>query len=215
MAPEPVGDDVDARHGELRRLRVLVGLGAVVFSITYVLSDLIELAQGGFSPLQLALTYAAEAALPLFVLGLYALQRPGIGWLGLIGAVGYAYSYVAFTATVVYSSVERIPDWADLTRRLGPWFLVHGAIMVVAGLCFGLAVARAGALPPWTGYTLVVGVCLVAATTTLPDPVRTAAATVRAAAFVGMGLAILRPPASHRTAARPGLDVATPRADRA
>jgi hypothetical protein len=191
MAPQPVGDHLDTRRGELR---VLVGLAAMTFSIIYVLSDLIELAQGGFSPVQLALTYAAEAALPLFVLGIYALQRPHIGRLGLIGAVGYAYSYVAFTATVVYSFVEHTPDWVALTQRLGPWFLVHGAIMVVAGLCFGLAVVRAAVLPRWTGYTLMAGVCLVAATTGLPDPVRTAAAAVRAAAFVGMGLAILRLP---------------------
>jgi hypothetical protein len=148
MAPQPPGDELDTRRGELR---VLVGLAAITFSIVYILSDLIELAQGGFSPVQLALTYAAEATLPLFVLGIYALQRPHIGRLGLVGAIGYAYSYVAFTATVVYSFVEHTPDWVALTRRLGRWFLVHGAIMVAAGLCFGLAVVRAGILPRWTG----------------------------------------------------------------
>ena len=195
MATQPSGGDRDVRRrGELRQLRVLVGTGAMLFSIIYILSDLIELAQGGFSPVQLALTYAAESALPLFVLGIYiyALQRPHIGGLGLIGALGYAYSYVAFTATVVYSFVEHIPDWVALTQRMGTWFLVHGVIMVVAGLCFGLAVLRAGVLPRWTAYTLMTGVCLVAVTVDLPDPVRVAAATVRAAAFVGMGLAILR-----------------------
>jgi hypothetical protein len=190
MASPPVEDPPRAR-GELRRL---VGLAAVLFSSIYVLSDLIELAQGGFSPVQLALTYAAEAALPLFVLGLYAVQRPSIGGLGLVGAIGYAYSYVAFTATVVYSYVEHVPDWVALTRRLGSWFLVHGAVMVVAGVCFGLAVVRAGILPRWTGYALIAGVCLVAVTAGAPDPVRVAAATVRAAAFAGMGLAVLRLP---------------------
>ena len=201
MATQPSGGDRDVRrHGESRQLRVLVGLGAMVFSIIYILSDLIELAQGGFSPVQLALTYAAEAALPLFVLGIYALQRPHIGRLGLIGALGYAYSYVAFTATVVYSFVEHTPDWVALTQRLDTWFLVHGAIMVVAGLCFGLAVVRAGVLPRWTAYMLMTGVCLVAVTVDMPDPVRVAAATVRAAAFVGMGLAILRMPDRHRAA---------------
>ena len=95
---------------------------------------------------------------------IYALQHPHIGRLGLIGALGYAYSYVAFTATVVYSFVEHTPDWVALTQRLGTWFLVHGAIMVVAGLCFGLAVVRAGVLPRWTAFTLMAGVCLVAVT---------------------------------------------------
>jgi len=56
-------------------------------------------------------------------------------------------------------------------------------------------------LPRWTGYTLIVGVCLVAITIGLPDPVRTTAATVRAAAFIGMGVAILRLPDAHRAEA--------------
>jgi hypothetical protein len=52
-----------------------------------------QVAQGGFSTFRLALTYAGEAAIPLFVIGLYAVQRPRIGRLGLAGAVAYAYSY--------------------------------------------------------------------------------------------------------------------------
>ena len=57
-------------------LVALVGWMAIVFSTLYFVSDLIELMQGGFSTTQLVLTYAAESAIPLFVLGLYALQRP-------------------------------------------------------------------------------------------------------------------------------------------
>ena len=176
---------------DLRLLPMLVGLAAAGFSVAYVVADVIELVQGGFSTVQLALTYAAEAALPLFVIGLFAVQRPRIGRLGLVGAVGYAYAYIAFTATVVYSLVENVDDWAALTQRLEPWFVVHGAIMVAAGICFGLAVVRAGVFPRWTGWTLIAGVLLVAATTGLPDSLRTLAAAVRATAFIGMGLSTL------------------------
>lgn len=172
----------------------LVGLSAVGFSAIYFLADLIELAQGGFSPVQLVLTYAAEAALPLFVLGLYAVQRPHIGGLGLFGAVGYAYTYVYFTGIVTYSLVEGTPDWTALNAAMGAWLIVHGGLMVVAGICFGVAVVRAGVFPHWTGYALAAGVALVAVTNGLPDPVRTVAAGVRAAAFIGMGVAALRLP---------------------
>jgi hypothetical protein len=136
---------------DLRLLPVPVGLAAAGFSVAYVVADVIELFQGGFSPVQLALTYAAEAALPLFVIGLFVVQRPRIGRLGLVGAVGYAYAYIAFTATVVYSLVENVDDWAALTQRLETWFVVHGAIMVVAGICFGLAVVRAAVFPALDG----------------------------------------------------------------
>lgn len=182
----------------------LVGVAAVVFSATYVASDVIEVVQGGFSPVQLALTYAAEAAIPLFVLGLHAVQRPAIGRLGLAGAVAYAYAFVFFTGTVFYTIVEPTADWDDLVSRLGPWIPVHGAVMVVAGIAFGTAVARAGVLPAWTGWTLVAGMLLMAATAALPDTplfdaVRAAAATVRTVAFAAMGAAVLaREPAVRR-----------------
>jgi hypothetical protein len=54
----------------------LVGLAALTFSALYFASDVMELLHGGFSRPQLILTYVAEAAIPVFVLGLYAVQRP-------------------------------------------------------------------------------------------------------------------------------------------
>jgi len=95
----------------------LVGVAAVAFSALYLLSDVIELAQGGFSTAQLALTYISEAAIPLFVVGIYAAQRPRIGRLGLLGAVGYAYTFVFFTSTVVFALVRTPPTSAHSRIR--------------------------------------------------------------------------------------------------
>ena len=53
----------------------LVGLTALAFSALYLLSDVIEANQGGFSDGQLWLTFVAEAAIPVFVIGLYMVQR--------------------------------------------------------------------------------------------------------------------------------------------
>ena len=168
-----------------------VGLAAVVFSAIYFVSDLLELAQGGFSTPQLVLTYVAEAAIPLFVIGLYAVQRPHIGRLGLLGAVGYAYVYVFFTGTVLLALVERSPDWDALVGDLGPWATVHGLLMVLAGSAFGVATVRAGVLPRWTGALLLVGVVLVAVGSQLPGAVQLLCAGVRDLAFAGMGLSLL------------------------
>lgn len=85
-------------------LSVSVGLAALIFSVLYFASDLLELVQGGFSAGQLVLTYVAVAAIPIFVIGLYAVQLPRIGWLGLVGAVGYAYDFIYFTGTVLLRS---------------------------------------------------------------------------------------------------------------
>ena len=70
----------------------LVGLTALGFSALYLVSDVIEALQGGFSGGQLGLTLIAEAAIPVFVIGLYLVQRPHIGRLGRLSAAAYAYS---------------------------------------------------------------------------------------------------------------------------
>jgi hypothetical protein len=172
-------------------LAITVGAAAIVFSVLYFVSDLLELAQGGFSTPQLALTYVAEATIPLFVIGLYAAQRPRIGRLGLFGAVGYGYAFVFFTSTVVVALANRTSDWDALNAQFGPWIAIHGALMVVAGSAFGLAVIRAGVLPRWTGVALVTGVILVAVSSVLPPIAQTAAAGIRDFAFAGMGASIL------------------------
>jgi hypothetical protein len=169
----------------------LVGLAAVVFSALYLVSDLMELGHGGFSQPQLLLTYAAEAAIPLFVLGLYAAQRPRIGRLGLVSAVLYAYTFVYFTGTVVYALVERTGDWQSLERRLGIWITIHSVLMVIAGVGFGIAVILARVLPWWTGATLIAGMLLMSVTVGLPAGAQTASAGVRDLAFAAMGLALL------------------------
>jgi hypothetical protein len=172
-------------------INALVGSAAVVFSVLYLVSDLIELGQGGFSQPQLLLTYAAEAAVPLFVLGLYAAQRPRIGRLGLASAVLYAYTFVYFTGTVAYALVERTGDWQSLERRLGIWITIHSVVMVVAGVGFGIAVIRARVLPWWTGATLIAGMLLMSVTVGLPAAAQTASAGVRDLAFAAMGATLL------------------------
>jgi hypothetical protein len=181
-------------------IRVLVGVVAVGFSLLYLLSDVIEFAAGGFSTGQLALTYAAEAAVPFMVIGLYAVQRPLIGWLGLISAVSYAYVFVFFTSTVVVALLEHVPDLPAVQDRFGTWFTVHGVLMVLAGIGFGLAVYRAGVLPRWAGLGLIMGMALIAVTSTLPPVTQLASAAVRDLAFAAMGAALLVP---SRRAERP------------
>ena len=97
----------------------LVGATALAFSALYLLSDVIEAIQGGFSDGQLWLTLVAEAAIPIFVIGLYVVQRPHIGRLGRLTAVAYAYSYVFFTGTVVYALNQHTSDYGRLTDDLG------------------------------------------------------------------------------------------------
>jgi hypothetical protein len=72
----------------------VIGLLALASSVLYFCSDVIEVLQGRFSTGQLWLTFVAEATLPIFVIGLWLVQRPRIGRLGGLSAIAYAYSFV-------------------------------------------------------------------------------------------------------------------------
>jgi hypothetical protein len=93
---------------------------------------------------------------------------------------------------VVYALISGTPNYKALVKVFGAWMTVHGLILLVGGLAFGLAVVRARILPRWTGICLMAGVVLVAAASGLPDIARTGAAAVPAIAFIGMGIALLR-----------------------
>lgn len=220
MTPQPVGLSPRPGRGSTTPLRpssrkprhdpgsrigpaaTVVGTTALVFSALYFLSDVIEVVQGGFSVGQLWLTLAAEAAIPMFVVGLATLYLPRLGRLGLISAVAYAYSYVVFTGTVVYAMVNHTKDYEALSAHLGTLMIAHGAIMVLAGLGFGYALLRTGLLPAWTSLSQMAGVVLVATAQGLPDSAQLVAAGLRDLGFAGMGAALLRTPRAT-TAARP------------
>jgi hypothetical protein len=173
------------------RPRGLLGTAAVVFSVLYFVSDVLEAVQGGFSTPQLWLTLVAEAAIPFLVVGLHLAQRPTIARSAVVAAGAYAYAYVYFTGTVVYALVTGTPDYATLSAELGVGMTVHGAIMVAAGVWFGYAVLRAGVLPRWTGVALAVGVVLVAASQGAPEGLQLVAAGVRDLGIAGMGAGLL------------------------
>jgi hypothetical protein len=174
----------------------VVGLLALVASILYFVSDVIEASQGGFSDLQLWLTLIAEAAIPVFVVGLALVQRPRLGRLGEFAALAYAYAFVVFAGTVVYALMTNTKDYEALTDELGALMVAHGAVMVIAGAAFGYAALRARIAPTWTAVALVVGVVLVALSQGMPVGAQLIAAGTRDLAFAGMGLALLRTPTS-------------------
>ena len=181
----------------------VAGLSAVVIPLLYLASEVVETAQGSFTTFRLVLTYVGEAGLPFVVLGLWAALRPTTGRLGLAGAVVYAYSFVFFSATVIYALAAGAPDWPSVVDRFGPWLTVHGALMVIGGLTFGIAVVRTRSAPAWTGVCLAVGVVLVAALSGESNLLRTLAAAVPNLALAGMGVALLRQgaPAGHQAEA--------------
>jgi hypothetical protein len=169
----------------------VIGALALVASALYFLTDVIEVVQGGFSAGQLWLTLVAEAAIPVFVVGIAALFWSRLGLLGRLSALAYAYSYVVFTGTVVYALVNHTKDYRTLNGHLGVLMFAHGAIMVFAGLGLGYAMLGPRLLPASSCVCLMAGVVLVAAAQGLPDGAQLVAAGARDLGFAGMGAALI------------------------
>jgi hypothetical protein len=116
------------------------------------------------------------------------------GYLGDLCALGYAYSYLYFTATVVYALANRTQNYETLADQMGPAMTLHGAVMVFAGGGLAWAMFRSRLVPAWAALSLALGVVLVAATQGSPEGMQLLAAGLRDLGFAGMGLSLMRQP---------------------
>jgi hypothetical protein len=175
-------------------MRTLIGSAAVVAPALHTLTDVMEVAQGGFSPLQLWLNYAAFLPMPAIVIGLYAVQRPHVSRAGLAGALLYGVAFIYFAHTTLVALSGAAPDYASLWADLGGLYTLHGAVMVTGGALFGWATLDARVLPGWTAWMFLagIGLNLLVALTPLPDLVQTAGTVLRNAGLIGMGWTVTR-----------------------
>jgi|SRR6185295_8659621 len=166
-----------------------VAVATIVFPILHSVTDAMEWAQKGFSPVQLWLNYIAFLPVPAILLGLYVAQRPRISRWGLFGALLYGFAFVYFTHTTLYALATRAATYEDLWAVLGRTYTIHGAVMVLGGTAFGIATFRAHALPRWTAVLFLSGLGLNFVLTLLPVPdlLQTLGTGLRNAGLVGMG----------------------------
>lgn len=177
-----------------RKLRQLVAMTAMLAPSLHTGSDALEWIAGGFSPAQLWLNYLAFLPVPAMMVGLYAVQRPRLSWLGLFGAVTYGWAFIYFAHTTLFALAARVPTYDALWRQLGSLYTVHGGLMVLGGLTFGWATLRGGALPAWTAGLFLAGVCtnLMLALLPGPDLLQTLGSGLRNAGLASMGWTLWR-----------------------
>jgi hypothetical protein len=179
-----------------RTLRWIVAVTAIIAPTLHLLSDILEWIDGGFSRIQLLINYAGFLPMPFLMLGLYAVQRPRIGWFGLIGAVLYGIAFIYFAHTTLYALEESIPNYEILWSKLGGIYTFHGGLMVAGGVIFGLDSLRAGVL--WRGAVglFVVGITLNLglALLPLPDILQTLGSAMRNLGLIAIGVGLTRKP---------------------
>jgi hypothetical protein len=183
------------------KLRLLVGLTALIAPFLHSLSDFIELYQGGFSTAQLWLNYVAFLPMPWLLLGIYVVhEEPGPGWTALAGALLYGVAFTYFSHTTLLALEQHVTTYEALWGLLGSTYTVHGALMVCGGLMFAISALRAGWLPKVSLLLFLFGLSLNFVLALLPvtDIFQTAGSTLRNIGLIAMGCAVLsgdlRPP---------------------
>jgi hypothetical protein len=176
-----------------RALALVVGLAAIIAPVLHSASDLLEWRQGGFSPLQLWLNYVAFLPMAWLLFGIWCAHPRRPGWMGLLGALLYGAAFTYFAHTTLYALGEDVVDYETLWSRLGGFYTLNGALMVVGGMLFAWDVRRAGWLPSSAVWLLLAGLAinLVLALLPAPDILQIAGSGLRNLGIVLMGVAIL------------------------
>jgi hypothetical protein len=178
----------------MKTLGWVIAITAIIAPGLHLVSDMLEWAGGGFSRFQLLINYLGFLPMPFLMMGLYALQRPRVGWIGLLGSVLYAVAFIYFAHTTLYAIEESIPDYEALWSRLGRVYTFHGGLMVVGGVLFALAALRAKVL--WRGAVglFLIGIVLnlFLGLLPLPEIVQILGSTIRNLGLMGIGLGLLR-----------------------
>ena len=186
--------------GQLRHLRIAVGIAALVAPALHSATDVMEWLHGGFSTPQLWLNYIAFLPMPWLLLGLYAVHEPRPGIASLVGALLYGVAFTYFAHTTLYALSERVSTYDALWSHLGVLYTVHGAFMVLGGLMFAGSALRQGWLPRGALLLFAAGIVwnLVLALLPAPDILQTVGSAARNLGLIAMGHAILfkrpRPP---------------------
>lgn len=171
-------------------MKFLINLFTGFIFLLYIITDSMELVQGGFSSLQLTLTYIAMAGIPFAMMGLYALDAKRGGWLYLTGLLLIAVSFVYFAGTAIWALAEQTGDYGFLVERLGFTYLLHGVLLVIGGLFAGMVMIRRRLAPLPIGVLLIIAsmMSLLTGALQLPEIGYVAANYVRNGAFVILGI---------------------------
>jgi hypothetical protein len=179
-----------------RTLHWIIAITAIVAPSLHLLSDVLEWINGGFSQTQLLINYAGFVPLPFLMLGLYAYQRPRIGWDGLIGSVLYGVAFIYFAHTTMIALEQAISNYEMLLQKLGGVYTFHGGLMVAGGTMFEIASLRAKVLWQGAASIFMVGIILNlgVALLPLPDILQILGSSVRNLGLIAMGVSVLRKP---------------------
>jgi len=170
----------------------LSGLATILAAGIWILTEIIEVAAGGFTPVQLSLTFIAFVILPFGVLGVHAAQAPRGDWISLIGAVCFAGSFIIWSGVTMLDMVLKTATEMDVASGGDVKKTVYsiGIVLTLVGsIVFGIATLRGGLFSKWPGIILIVSAVLFfpLSRVQLPMIVWNAMNVVSCVALIGLG----------------------------
>jgi len=148
----------------------LSGLGLVLAAVLWIISEILEMIQGGFSPLQLTLTATAFTLLPYGFLGIHRAQAERGGILSFFGAICSGISFIIFSGDAMIEIVLGARETMKILETVsGKAIFYTGSLLCLVGvIVFGIAIVRARVFPRWTGIVFVVVNLLILLMSLLP-----------------------------------------------
>jgi len=179
-----------------KSLRWIIGTTAIAAPSLHLLSDLLEWLSGGFFPVQLLINYPAFMFMPFLMLGLYAIQQPRMGWVGLIGTVLYSIAFIYFAHTTLVALEHSISDYEMLLQQLGGVYTFHGGVMIIGGTMFGIDSLKAKVFSSRVIALFLIGISLnlAVALLPLPDILQILGSLLRNVGLIAMGITVIRKP---------------------
>ncbi len=153
-----------------RWFRCCVGTAAIVAPALHSITDVMEWWSGGFTDTQLWLNVLAFLAMPVLLLGIYAVFDPRPPRISLAGAILYGVSFAYFLFTTLYAISRDIPDYATLWSRLGTPYTVAGGLMVLGGVLFAVGALSSSTLPVVPIWFFLIGIVVNLGLAMLPGP---------------------------------------------
>ncbi len=133
-------------------------------ALVWALSEILELAQGGFTPLNSSIS---ALAFVLIAAGVWALwRRPGQNPIGQAGIGMLSVGMVLFAIVAVQVVGSGVSSDAEIAET--PIFLAAGSLVSIGALLIGWWLIAASAFPKWVGAVLVAATLFTLAVAFIP-----------------------------------------------
>ena len=161
----------------------------------WILSEILEIAVGGYSPLILLLTAAFHLLIALGIWGVHAGQSLEKTTLSPIAATITSIGYLLMTYPPLVVSLSTTADIMTFMESHSA-FKIAGMAAVLGTMLFGISVLRLKYYPTWTGIALIVCPPIMAAVLLRQGPmiVANVVIVVQSVAWVLMSRRAIRQP---------------------